>query len=175
VDGTAHDRDVPPRRTRGPLWRALLGGVLITSCTAGALSAAVLELGKMMRVLPHGIPVPEVSRPEAGEAQTIMVLGSDVRYEDRRGLRRSRTRGPRARTRPSPAHATSASRSCSHPADARRGHPGRRLLVYRDGSRIRLVALRTSRGVFRMANTLTRSLPDAEMLGIAASLRALDG
>jgi LCP family protein required for cell wall assembly len=85
VDGTAHDREAPPGRARGTLWRALLGGVLIALSTAGALTASViLELGDILGRLPDGVHVPEITRPEAGEAQTIMVLGSDVRYEDRR-------------------------------------------------------------------------------------------
>jgi polyisoprenyl-teichoic acid--peptidoglycan teichoic acid transferase len=48
---------------------------------------------------------------------------------------------------------------------------GRRLLVYRDGRRIRLVAWRTRRAVYWVSNTLTQSLSGPQMLGIAASLR----
>jgi polyisoprenyl-teichoic acid--peptidoglycan teichoic acid transferase len=50
---------------------------------------------------------------------------------------------------------------------------GRRLEVYRDGKRTRLVAWHTGRAVYWVANTLTRSLTTEEMLGIAASLRRL--
>ena len=45
----------------------------------------------------------------------------------------------------------------------------------RGGKRIRLVARRTRRAVYWVANTLTRALSDEEMLGIAASLRRLGG
>jgi hypothetical protein len=48
---------------------------------------------------------------------------------------------------------------------------GRRLRVYRDGRRIRIVSWRTRRGVYWVSNTLTQSLSGPQMLGIAASLR----
>jgi polyisoprenyl-teichoic acid--peptidoglycan teichoic acid transferase len=47
---------------------------------------------------------------------------------------------------------------------------GRRLMVFRDGGRVRLVAWRTRGAVYWVSNTLTRSLGAAEMTGIAASL-----
>jgi LCP family protein required for cell wall assembly len=50
---------------------------------------------------------------------------------------------------------------------------GRRLDVYRDGRRVRLVAWHTRAAVYWVSNTLTRSLSAEEMLGIAASLRRL--
>ena len=52
---------------------------------------------------------------------------------------------------------------------------GRELLVYRDGKRIRLVAWRTRKGVYWVANTLTQSLSSQQMLGIATSLKRLGG
>ena len=48
---------------------------------------------------------------------------------------------------------------------------GRKLLVFRDGKRTRLVAWRTSKAVYWVSNTLTHSLTNEQMLGIAASLR----
>jgi LCP family protein required for cell wall assembly len=48
---------------------------------------------------------------------------------------------------------------------------GRRLRVFRDGKRVRLVAWRTKRAVYWVANTLTQSLSSRQMIGIAASLR----
>jgi LCP family protein required for cell wall assembly len=48
---------------------------------------------------------------------------------------------------------------------------GRRLKVYRDGTRVRLVAWRTRRAVYWVSNTLTQSLSSRQMIGIAASLR----
>jgi hypothetical protein len=47
---------------------------------------------------------------------------------------------------------------------------GRRYEVFRDGSRIRLVAWRTERGVYWVANTLLRTLSNRQMLALARSL-----
>jgi polyisoprenyl-teichoic acid--peptidoglycan teichoic acid transferase len=48
---------------------------------------------------------------------------------------------------------------------------GRKLRVYRDGRRIRLVAWRTRKAVYWVSNTLTQSLSGPQMIGIAESLR----
>jgi LCP family protein required for cell wall assembly len=48
---------------------------------------------------------------------------------------------------------------------------GRKLWVFRDGRRIRLVAWRTRRAVYWVSNTLTQSLKSQQMIAIAASLR----
>ena len=50
---------------------------------------------------------------------------------------------------------------------------GRRMRIYRDGSRVRIVAWRTRKAVYWVSNTLTQSLTRPQMLGIAASLRRL--
>jgi len=47
---------------------------------------------------------------------------------------------------------------------------GRRLLLYRDGERLRFVAWRTKQAVYWVSNTLTTNLSNDQMLGIAASL-----
>jgi LCP family protein required for cell wall assembly len=52
---------------------------------------------------------------------------------------------------------------------------GRKLLVYRDGKRIRLVAWRTPKAVYWVSNTLTQSLTGPQMLGIVSSLTRLRG
>jgi polyisoprenyl-teichoic acid--peptidoglycan teichoic acid transferase len=52
---------------------------------------------------------------------------------------------------------------------------GRKLMVYRDGKRIRLVAWRTRKAVYWVSNTLTQSLNNQQMLGIATSLKRLRG
>ena len=44
---------------------------------------------------------------------------------------------------------------------------GRELMVYRDGKRVRLVAWRTRKAVYWVANTLTQSVSSRQMLGIA--------
>jgi LCP family protein required for cell wall assembly len=50
---------------------------------------------------------------------------------------------------------------------------GRKLLVYYDGRRVRLVAWRTKRAVYYVHNTLLRTIDRRRMIGIAASLRRL--
>lgn len=48
---------------------------------------------------------------------------------------------------------------------------GRRLLLFRDGERLRFVAWRTKKAVYWISNSLTTNLSNDQMLGIAASLR----
>ena len=50
---------------------------------------------------------------------------------------------------------------------------GRKLLVYNDGRRLRLVAWKTSRAVYWVSNTLSESLSRRQMLAIAESLTRL--
>ena len=52
--------------------------------------------------------------------------------------------------------------------DAQAG--GRELMLFRDGSRLRMVAWRTDNAVYWVSNTLLRSLTNRQMLGIARSL-----
>jgi hypothetical protein len=47
---------------------------------------------------------------------------------------------------------------------------GRKLLLFRDGSRLRMVAWKTDNAVYWVSNTLLRSLTNRQMLGIARSL-----
>jgi hypothetical protein len=49
----------------------------------------------------------------------------------------------------------------------------RKLLIYKDGNKVRLVAWKTPRSVYWVSNTLTRRLNERQMLAIAASLRRL--
>jgi hypothetical protein len=51
---------------------------------------------------------------------------------------------------------------------------GRKLRLFYDGRRLRLVAWRTKRGVYWVSNTLTQSIGAAQMIEIAASLRRLN-
>jgi polyisoprenyl-teichoic acid--peptidoglycan teichoic acid transferase len=55
-------------------------------------------------------------------------------------------------------------------SNASRWIAGKQLLEYFNGHRLSLVAWRTARGVYWVSNTLTASLSNAQMLGIAASL-----
>jgi polyisoprenyl-teichoic acid--peptidoglycan teichoic acid transferase len=57
--------------------------------------------------------------------------------------------------------------------DATRTVKGRRLQLYYDGGRLRLVAWKTDRGVYWVSNTLLRRLTNRQMLAIAASMRRL--
>jgi hypothetical protein len=50
---------------------------------------------------------------------------------------------------------------------------GRRLRLFYDGRRLRLVAWRTPRAVYWVSNTLRNTLSEREMLGIAGSLRRM--
>jgi uncharacterized protein YdaU (DUF1376 family) len=51
---------------------------------------------------------------------------------------------------------------------------GRKLELFYDGRRLRLVAWRTKRAVYWVSNTLTQSIDERQMIAIAASLRRLD-
>jgi LCP family protein required for cell wall assembly len=82
------DAEAPPRVGRGLIWRGVLAGVLICLMTAGAVSAAVLlQVDEIIDILRRegraAIEIPEIDRADAGKAQTLMILGSDVRYGDR--------------------------------------------------------------------------------------------
>jgi LCP family protein required for cell wall assembly len=50
---------------------------------------------------------------------------------------------------------------------------GRHLLLYRDGSRLRMVAWKTDKAAYWVSNTLLRSLTNQQMLAIARSLTRL--
>jgi hypothetical protein len=50
---------------------------------------------------------------------------------------------------------------------------GRRLRLYYDGRKLRLVAWKTRKAAYWVSNTLTQSLSNAQMLDIASSLRRL--
>jgi hypothetical protein len=50
---------------------------------------------------------------------------------------------------------------------------GRKLLLYYDGSHLRLVAWRTPKAAYWVTNTLTMSIPNSRLVAIAGSLRRL--
>ena len=79
----------PPKVGVGLLQRAALAAALIVFMTAGAVSAAgLLTADDLINTIeaegrePIPIPENEIDRAEAGEAQTIMILGSDERFDD---------------------------------------------------------------------------------------------
>jgi hypothetical protein len=57
--------------------------------------------------------------------------------------------------------------------DRVRRQNGRDLLLFYDGSRLRMVAWKTTRGAYYIANTASRRLTNARMLAIAGSLTRL--
>ena len=82
------DEAPPPRPGRGMIWRALLAGILIMLSTAGAVSAyGLLQVDEVLDILRREgrapIEIPEIDRADAGKAQTLMILGSDIRYGDK--------------------------------------------------------------------------------------------
>ena len=57
--------------------------------------------------------------------------------------------------------------------DRTRDENGRKLMLYYDGSHLRLVAWRTPKAVYWVTNTLTMSIPNSRLIAIAGSLRRL--
>jgi LCP family protein required for cell wall assembly len=60
----------------------------------------------------------------------------------------------------------------AHPSETRTIR-GRKFYLYKDGNRLRLVALRTKRTTYWVSNTLLLSLSNTQMLAIASSLQRL--
>ena len=81
--------DRPPRPGRGVLIRALIAGLLTISLSATAVASAVLlEIDDVVSTFTQegrtAIDIPEVSRAEAGDPRTFLILGSDERYGDKK-------------------------------------------------------------------------------------------
>jgi LCP family protein required for cell wall assembly len=82
------DDEIPPGHSRGLIWRGLLAGILIMLSTAGAAAAyGLLQVNEVLDILRRegqaAIEIPEIDRADAGKAQTLMILGSDVRSGDK--------------------------------------------------------------------------------------------
>ncbi len=80
-----------PRPGRGVLLRAALAGSLVVALSATAVASAVLleidDVTKEFLGPEQGrtaIVIPEVTRAEAGDPRTFLILGSDERYGDRK-------------------------------------------------------------------------------------------
>ena len=92
------DPNRPPKPGRGVLIRALIAGILTVSLSATAVASAVLlEIDDVVDTFTQegrtAIDIPEVSRAEAGDPRTFLLLGSDERYGDSsRASSRARTR-----------------------------------------------------------------------------------
>ena len=78
-----------PNVGRGLLKRGALCGLVIVLLGAGTVSAAgFLQADDLINTIEKEgrapINIPEIDRADAGEAQTLMVLGSDERYGDKK-------------------------------------------------------------------------------------------
>jgi LCP family protein required for cell wall assembly len=74
---------------RGLLKRGALCGLVIVLLAAGSVSAAgFLQADDLINTIEKEgrapIVIPEIDRADAGEAQTLMILGSDQRYGDKK-------------------------------------------------------------------------------------------
>ena len=83
------DPNRPPRPGRGVLIRALIAGILTISLSATAVASAVLlEIDDVVDTFTQegrtAIDIPEVTRAEAGDPRTFLLLGSDERYDDKK-------------------------------------------------------------------------------------------
>jgi LCP family protein required for cell wall assembly len=82
------DDQKPPRPGRGLLWRATIGALLIFACSAASVAAAgLLEVDQLIRIVKsESAPIPGIEGAldniPAGKPQTVLVLGSDRRYQD---------------------------------------------------------------------------------------------
>ena len=79
----------PPRVGLGVLKRALLGGILITLLTGTAVASAVfLQADDLINIVEEDgrkpLAIPSLDRDDAGGPQTLMVLGSDERFGDKK-------------------------------------------------------------------------------------------
>ena len=82
-------QEPPPSVGRGLLKRGALCGLVIVLLAAGTVSAAgFLQADTLINTIEKEgrapINIPEIDRAEAGEAQTLMILGSDQRYGDKK-------------------------------------------------------------------------------------------
>jgi polyisoprenyl-teichoic acid--peptidoglycan teichoic acid transferase len=78
-----------PKVGRGVLKRAALCGLVVVLLAAGSVSAAgFLQADSIINTIEKEgrapIEIPEIDRAQAGEAQTIMILGSDQRFGDKK-------------------------------------------------------------------------------------------
>jgi LCP family protein required for cell wall assembly len=78
----------PPRPGRRLLLRGAIGALLIFTCSAATVaSAGLLEVDQLIRIVKNeSAPIPGIEGAlddvPAGKAQTILVLGSDRRFQD---------------------------------------------------------------------------------------------
>jgi LCP family protein required for cell wall assembly len=84
------EQDRPPRVGFGVVKRGLLAMVLVMAMSATALATTVIlevdDLATTFNDVPGRaqIEIPEISKAQAGGARTLLLLGSDARYEDKK-------------------------------------------------------------------------------------------
>jgi LCP family protein required for cell wall assembly len=85
---TPYEDERPPKVGAGVIKRGLLAMVLVMAMSATALATTVIvEVGGVRDVFLEGrqqIDIPEITKADAGGARTILLLGSDARYEDKK-------------------------------------------------------------------------------------------
>jgi LCP family protein required for cell wall assembly len=79
----------PPRLARGLLLRAALAAFLVVALSATALATTViLEVDRVKDLVTgdgrQAIEIPEVTRAQAGGPRTLILLGSDARFADKK-------------------------------------------------------------------------------------------
>ena len=82
-------QEAPPSIGAGLLKRGAICGLVIVLLAAGTVSAAgFLQADTIINTIEKEgrapISIPEIDRAQAGEAQTLMILGSDQRYGDKK-------------------------------------------------------------------------------------------
>jgi LCP family protein required for cell wall assembly len=68
------------------LWRALLAGVLVICCTAGAVTtASLLQVKNIVNDFSHNKPIADAGTvlPKAGAPETVLIVGSDARWKEK--------------------------------------------------------------------------------------------
>jgi LCP family protein required for cell wall assembly len=83
------EAEPPPRVGSKIVWRGLLAMVLVMAMSATALATTViLEVDDVKNVFlgpgREQIDIPEITKADAGGARTILILGSDARYADKK-------------------------------------------------------------------------------------------
>ena len=85
---TPYEDERPPSVGTGVIKRGLLAMVLVMAMSATALATTVImEVRQVSGIFREGraqINIPEITRADAGGARTILLLGSDARYEDKK-------------------------------------------------------------------------------------------
>jgi LCP family protein required for cell wall assembly len=90
------DPDSAPRLGRGLLLRAALAGFLVISLSATAVATTgILEVSRVKDIFTRkgrqAIEIPEVTRAEAGGPRTILMIGSDERFGDKKAGLKARS------------------------------------------------------------------------------------